>query len=94
MGKQYSHLSTSERIQLQRSLNQGMSPRAIARSTEWSVSTFSRECRWGGYRLDYDAVKGGTWAQSHRRRGTGALVGSPLTGLVEQRIIHHAWSPE
>ena len=95
MGKQYSHLSTSERNQLQRSLNQGMSLRAIARATGRSVSTLSRECRRGGSRLDYHAVAGAEWTRSHRRRGPRKLlVGSPLAELVEQKIIHHAWSPE
>ena len=41
MGKYYDQLSTSERNQLQRSLNAGMSLRAIARSTGRSVSTLS-----------------------------------------------------
>ena len=95
MGKQYSQLSTSERNQLQRSLNQGMSLRAIAKATGRSVSTLSRECLRGGSRLDYDAVEGSAWARSHRRRGSRKLlVGSPLAELVEQQIIHHAWSPE
>jgi len=95
MGKQYSQLSNSERNRLQRSLNQGMSLRAIARALGRSVSTLSRECRRGGSRLDYDAVEGGAWARSHRRRGPRKLTaGSPLAELVEQQIIHHAWSPE
>lgn len=95
MGKQYSHLSTSERNQLQRSLNQGRSLRAIAKATGRRVSTLSRECRRGGSRHDYDAVAGAEWTQLHRRCGPRKLlVGSPLAELVEQQIIHHAWSPE
>ena len=95
MGRHYSQLSTSERNRLQQSLNQGMSLRAVARSLSRSVSTLSRECRRGGSRQDYDAVEGGAWARSHRRRGPRKLlVGSPLAGLVERQIIQHAWSPE
>ena len=95
MGRHYSQLSTSERNRLQQGLNQGMSLRAIARALGRSVSTLSRECRRGGSRFDYDAVEGGAWARSHRRRGPRKLlVGSPLAGLVERQIIQHAWSPE
>ena len=95
MGRHYRQLSTSERNRLQQGLNQGMSLRAIARALGRSVSTLSRECRRGGSRFDYDAVEGGAWARSHRRRGPRKLlVGSPLAGLVERQIIQHAWSPE
>jgi len=95
MGKQYCQSSNSERNRLQRSLNQGMSLRAIARALGGSVSTLSRECRRGGSRLDYDAAEGGALARSHRRRGPRKLTaGSPLAELVEQQIIHHAWSLE
>lgn len=91
----YSQLSMSERNRLQRSLNQGMSLRAVARALGQSVSTLSRECRRSGSRFDYDAVEGGAWARSHRRPGPRKLLtGSPLAGLVERQIIVHAWSPE
>ncbi|MGK9452730.1 IS30 family transposase [Acidithiobacillus caldus] len=95
MGRSYRQLSMSERNRLQQGLNQGMSLRAIARALGRSVSTLSRECRRGGSRFDYDAVVGGTWARSHRRRGPRKLsAGSPLAALVERQIIQHAWSPE
>jgi IS30 family transposase len=61
MGNQYSRLNNSERNRLQRSLNQCMSLRAIARALGRSLSTLSRECRRGGSRLDYYAVEGGAW---------------------------------
>jgi len=95
MGRSYRQLSMSERNRLQQGLNQGMSLRAIARALGRSVSTLSRECRRGGSRFDYDAVVGGTWARSHRRRGPRKLpAGSPLAALVERQIIQRAWSPE
>ena len=89
MEKQHSHLIDSERNRLQRSLNQGMSLRAVARALGRSVSTISRECRRGGSRLYYDAVKGGAWARSHRRRGPRKLTaGSPLSELVGSKLTH------
>ena len=95
MGKQYSQLSGDERNQLQRGLNEGVSLRALARSMSRNPSTLSREYRRGSLQSSYDAVQGGGWARSHRRRGPRKLVaGHPLTEQVHALILERTWSPE
>ena len=95
MGKCYSQLSGDERNQLQRGLNEGMSLRALARSMGRNPSTLSREYRRGSLQSSYDAVQGGGWARSHRRRGPCKLLpGSPLTEQVHALILERTWSPE
>lgn len=95
MGKRYSQLSGDERNQLQRGLNEGRSLRAMARSMGRNPSTLSRECRRGWLQRSYDAVHGGGWARSHRRRGPYKLLpGSPLTEQVHALILERTWSPE
>ena len=81
MGERYNQLSVDERNQLQRGLNAGQSLRALSGIMNRSPGTLSRECRRGGTRQSYDAVRGRDWAQTHRRRGPCKLLpGSPLTG--------------
>ena len=95
MGKRYSQLSGDERNQLQRGLNEGVSLRALARSMGRNPSTLSREYRRGLLQSSYDAVQGGGWARSHRRRGPRKLVaGHPLTEQVHALILERTWSPE
>jgi len=95
MGKHYSQLSGDERNQLQRGLNEGMSLRALARSMGRNPSTLSREYRRGLLQSSYDAVQGGEWARSHRRRGPCKLLpGSPLMEQVHALILERTWSPE
>jgi len=74
MGKHYNQLSEDERNQLQRGLNEGMSLSAVARSMGRNPSTLSRECRRGLLQSSYEAVRGGEWARSHRRRGPCKLL--------------------
>lgn len=95
MGKCYSQLSVDERNQMQRGLNAGQSLRALARSMHRSPSTLSRECRRGGSRHSYDAVRGRDWAQTQRRSGPCKLLpGNPLTVQVHALILERTWSPE
>ena len=95
MGTRYSQLSGDERNQLQRGLNEGRSLRALARSMGRNPGTLSRECRRGWLQRSYDAVQGGGWARSHRRRGPCKLLpGSPLTEQVHALILERTWSPE
>ncbi len=95
MGKRYSQLSGDERNQLQRGLNEGMSLRFLARSMGRNPSTLSREYRRGLLQSSYDAVHGGEWARSHRRRGPCKLLpGTPLTEQVNALILERTWSPE
>ncbi|MBU2718547.1 helix-turn-helix domain-containing protein [Acidithiobacillus ferridurans] len=74
MGERYHQLSVDERNQLQRGLNAGQSLRALSRIMNRSPGTLSRECRRGGTRQSYDAVRGRDWAQTHRRRGLCRLL--------------------
>ena len=95
MGKCYNQLSGDDRNQVQRGLNEGMSLRALARSMGRNPSTLSREYRRGWLQSSYDAVQGGEWARSHRRRGPSKLLpGSPLTEQVHALILERTWSPE
>ena len=95
MGKRYSQLSGDERNQLQRGLNEGMSLRFLARSMGRNPSTLSREYRRGLLQSSYDAVQGGEWARSYRRRGPCKLLpGNPLTEQVHALILERTWSPE
>jgi IS30 family transposase len=95
MGKCYSQLSGDERNELQRGLNEGMSLRALARSMGRNPSTLSREYRRGSLQSSYDAVQGGGWARSHRRRGPCKLLpGNRLTEQVHTLILERTWPPE
>ena len=95
MGERYHQVSVDERNQLQRGLNAGQSLRALSRILNRSPGTLSRECRRGGTRQSYDAVRGRDWAQRHRRRGPCKLLpGSPLTKQVHALILERTWSPE
>lgn len=78
MGRHYSQLSMSERKRLQQSLNNDMSLRAVARGLWVGVFLPSAiECRSGGSRQDYDAVKA---APGHGH--IGAVVHASCSQLV------------
>lgn len=95
MGKKYTHLSAEERNELHRSLNNGLSLRAIGQLINRSPATLSRELRRNGMtRNNYDAPTASKGAMKRRRCGTTKLrQGSELLQFVFEHISK-GWSPQ
>lgn len=94
MGNHYSQLSTDERNQIQRRINEGWSLRAIAVRLHRPPSAVSREVARNTVGKSYDAARAGHAALMRRRRGTIKLkTGSLLLNRV-CALMAQSWSPE
>lgn len=92
----YTHLSATERGQLQAWWSQGMSQRAIARGLQRAPSCISRElARNGAPERTYDAAKAHVRYTAARRqcRRTTSLEHAPLKAYVFDKM-NQGWSPE
>ncbi len=105
MGRQFKHLSQTDRLKIEKALREGKKPKQIAKEIRVHISTIYREIERGKYehrnsdwttefRYSSDLAEM-RYQENLRAKGAGLKIGSDhaLASYIENRIISDHYSP-